>query len=71
MNDLIKPRKVIAIEINEGPCELARRVLSSLYDDVEVVCGDAFKVAWGIGLILLFLIRPSLGGNWFEIGMNY
>ncbi len=46
INDLIKPRKVIGIEINRQPCELAHEVLSSLYSDVEVVCGDAFKVAW-------------------------
>ncbi|BDR91938.1 N-6 DNA methylase [Vulcanisaeta souniana] len=46
INDLVKPRKVVAIEINEGPCELTRRILSSLYSDVEVICGDAFKVAW-------------------------
>ncbi|GAB6943750.1 DNA methyltransferase family protein [Vulcanisaeta sp. JCM 14467] len=46
INDLVRPRRVVAIEINEGPCMLARRVLSSLYSDAEVICGDAFRVAW-------------------------
>ncbi|MGC9113077.1 N-6 DNA methylase [Acidilobus sp.] len=46
VDDLVRPSKVVGIEINKEPCELGRRVLSSLYRDVEVICGDAFKVAW-------------------------
>lgn len=46
VNDLIKPSKVIGIEINKEPCELGRKMLSSIYDNVEVICGDAFKIAW-------------------------
>ena len=46
VDDLVKPSKVIGIEINKEPCELGRRILSSIYDNVEVICGDAFKVAW-------------------------
>ncbi|MFP3234702.1 MAG: N-6 DNA methylase, partial [Sulfolobaceae archaeon] len=46
VNDLIKPSKVIGIEINKEPCELGRKVLSSIYDNVEIICGDAFKTAW-------------------------
>jgi methylase of polypeptide subunit release factors len=46
VNDLIKPSKVIGIEINKEPCELGRKILSSIYDNVEVICGDAFKIAW-------------------------
>jgi len=37
----------VGIEINEEPCNLARRILTKLYTNVEVVCGDAFRVAWG------------------------
>jgi hypothetical protein len=47
ISDLIKPGKVVGIEINEEPCNLARRILTKLYTNVEVVCGDAFRVAWG------------------------
>jgi len=43
---LIKPKKVIGIEINKEPYELAKSILSAIYDDVEVVCGNAFKFGW-------------------------
>ncbi|WP_446753014.1 DNA methyltransferase [Vulcanisaeta sp. JCM 16161] len=46
INDLIKPRAVIGIEINEEPCKLARGILGSIYSSTEVICGDAFKIAW-------------------------
>lgn len=46
VDDLVKPSRVIGIEINKEPCELGRKMLSSIYDSVEVICGDAFKVAW-------------------------
>jgi predicted RNA methylase len=46
VNDLVKPSKVIGIEISKIPCELGRKILSSIYDDVEVVCDDAFNVGW-------------------------
>lgn len=46
IDDLVKPSKVIGIEINKEPCELGRKILSSLYPEVEVLCGDAFKLAW-------------------------
>ncbi|WP_243675225.1 hypothetical protein [Vulcanisaeta distributa] len=49
---------MIAIEINEGPCELARRILSSLYSDVEVICGDAFRVAWSYRADLVITNPP-------------
>ncbi|WP_243678361.1 hypothetical protein [Vulcanisaeta distributa] len=49
---------MIAIEINEGPCKLARRILSSLYSDVEVICGDAFKVAWSYRADLIITNPP-------------
>jgi hypothetical protein len=46
-SNLIRPGKVVGIETNEEPCDLARRILTKLYTNVEVVCGDAFRVAWG------------------------
>ncbi|WP_048057009.1 N-6 DNA methylase [Vulcanisaeta moutnovskia] len=58
INDLIKPKKVIAIEINKGPCELTRKILSSLYDNVEVVCGDTFKIAWSYRADLIITNPP-------------
>ncbi|WP_243666350.1 DNA methyltransferase [Vulcanisaeta sp. JCM 16159] len=70
INDLVRPRRVIAIEINEGPCELARRILSSLYSDVEVMCGDALGLHGVIGLTSLLRTHPSLGGTWFVIGVS-
>jgi tRNA A58 N-methylase Trm61 len=38
-SNLIRPGKVVGIEINEEPCNLARRILTKLYTNVEVVCG--------------------------------
>jgi hypothetical protein len=46
VNDLVKPSKVIGIEINREPCELGRKILSSIYNNVEIICDDAFKVGW-------------------------
>ena len=46
INDLIKPRSVIGIEINKEPCELGRKILSTIYKETQVTCGDAFKIAW-------------------------
>jgi hypothetical protein len=46
VNDIVKPSKIIGIEINKKPCELGRKILSSIYNNVEVMCGDAFKIAW-------------------------
>ena len=46
INRFVKPKKVIGIEINEEPYELAKSILSAIYDDVEVVCGSAFKFGW-------------------------
>ena len=46
INRFIKPKKVIGIEVNKEPYELAKSILSAIYDDVEVACGDAFKFGW-------------------------
>jgi len=46
VHDLFKPSKVIGIEINKEPCKLAHKILSSLYQNVEIICDDAFKTAW-------------------------
>jgi len=46
INRFIKPKKVIGIEINKEPCELAKDILSVIHEDVEVMCGDAFKFGW-------------------------
>ena len=47
INRFIKPKRIIGIEINEEPYELAKNILTSIYEDVEVVCGSAFKLGWG------------------------
>jgi methylase of polypeptide subunit release factors len=55
---LIKPKKVIGIEINKEPCELAKSILSSIYEDVEVICGDAFKFGWNYKADLIISNPP-------------
>ena len=44
--DVVKPSLVVGIEINREPCELGRQLLARLYQNVDVQCGDAFKLAW-------------------------
>ena len=46
ISKFVKPKKVIGVEINEEPCKLAQSILSSIYKDVEIICGDAFKFGW-------------------------
>jgi methylase of polypeptide subunit release factors len=46
INRFIKPKRVIGIEINKEPYELAKDILTSIYEDIEVVCGSAFKLGW-------------------------
>jgi predicted RNA methylase len=46
INRFIKPKRVIGIEINKEPYELAKSILTSIYEDVEVVFGSAFKFGW-------------------------
>jgi Predicted RNA methylase len=55
---LIKPKKVIGIEINKEPYELAKSILSAIYDDVEVICGDAFKFGWSYKIDLIISNPP-------------
>jgi len=55
---LIKPKKVIGIEINKGPCELAKSILSLIYEDVEIICGDAFKFCWNYKADLIISNPP-------------
>jgi len=63
---LVKPKKVIGIEINKEPCELARSILSSIYADVEVICGDAFKFAWNYKADLVISNRRLTSNkNWY------
>ncbi len=46
VDDLVKPSVVVGIEINREPCVLGRKILSSIYGSVDVICGDAFREAW-------------------------
>ncbi|MCG2864006.1 MAG: N-6 DNA methylase [Vulcanisaeta sp.] len=69
VNDLVRPSKVIGIEINREPCELGRRILSSLYTNVEVVCGDAFKVAWRYRADLVITNPPFV--RWSLLNKGY
>jgi methylase of polypeptide subunit release factors len=66
---LIKPKKVIGIEINKEPCELAKSILSSIYDDVEVICGDAFKFGWNYKADLVISNPPFT--RWHTIRNRY
>ena len=59
-SNLIRPGKVVGIEINEEPCNLARRILTKIYINVEVVCGDAFRVAWGYRPDIIISNPPSV-----------
>jgi len=46
VSKFVKPKKVIGIEINEKPCKLAKSILDSIYKNVKITCGDAFKFGW-------------------------
>lgn len=63
VSHLIKPKKVIGIEINEKPCELAKNILLSIYDDVEIICGDAFKFGWNCKADLVISNPPFTRWN--------
>jgi len=69
INDLVRPSKVIGIEINREPCELGRRILSRLYGNVEITCGDAFKVAWGYRADLIITNPPFV--RWSLLDRKY
>ncbi|MFP3257155.1 MAG: N-6 DNA methylase [Candidatus Nanopusillus acidilobi] len=60
VSKLIKPKKVIGIEINEEPCILAQNILKSIYDDVSVICGDAFKFGWNYKADLVISNPPFI-----------
>ena len=66
VSDLVRPSKVIGIEVNRAPCELGRRVLSSLYSDVEVVCDDAFRVGWRYRADLIITNPPFVRWHLIE-----
>jgi len=66
VSDLVRPSKVIGIEVNRAPCELGRRVLSSLYSDVEVICDDAFKVGWRYRADLIITNPPFVRWHLIE-----
>jgi methylase of polypeptide subunit release factors len=66
---LIEPKKVIGIEINKEPCELAGSILSSIYADVEVICGDAFKFGWNYKADLIISNPPF--ARWHTIKNRY
>ncbi len=51
LSGLIMPSKVIGFEVNEAPCRLAEEASRSAFPtaEVEVRCGDAFRLGWGYG----------------------
>ena len=51
ISDLVRPRRVVGVELNEAPCRLAASALREAYpgSEVEVSCGDAFELGWRYG----------------------
>ena len=60
VSKLVKPKKVIGIEINEEPYKLAQTILSSIYKDVTLICGDAFKFGWNYKADLVISNPPFI-----------
>ena len=61
LSGLVRPSRVIGIEVNEGPCRLAEQAARSAFPgaEVEVRCGDAFRVGWDYaGSVDLIVTNP-------------
>jgi len=60
IRDVIRPKRVLGIEINQAPYKLAKTLLYTIYgsDKVDVRIGDAFSLGWEYKDVDLVVTNP-------------